>query len=96
MFPTGYALPISHGEGNFICSDSELEDIKQNGQALLRYTNNPNGAMFDIAGLASKNKRVIGLMPHPERALSEQVDAEVSRARYGRLFFEKIFAVAAV
>lgn len=95
-FPAGYALPISHGEGNFICSDSELEDIKQNGQALLRYTNNPNGATFDIAGVASKNKRVIGLMPHPERALAGQPDAQVSRARYGRLFFEKIFALAAV
>jgi len=96
VFPAGYSLPISHGEGNFICSESELDSIKQNGQALLRYTNNPNGATYDIAGVASKNKRVIGLMPHPERALREQPDAAVSRARYGKLFFEKIFALAAV
>lgn len=94
-FPEGYALPISHGEGNFICSEDELKSIKDNGQALLRYTQNPNGATYDIAGLASKNKRVIGLMPHPERALRVQKDAAISTARYGKLFFEKIFRFAA-
>ena len=51
--------------------------------------------MFDIAALASKNKRVLGLMPHPERALRMQKDAEVSRHLYGKLFFEKIFALTA-
>lgn len=94
-FPEGYALPISHGEGNFICSDDELAEIKANGQAFLRYTQNPNGATYDIAGLASKNKRVIGLMPHPERALRVQKDAAVSQHRYGRIFFENIFRLAA-
>lgn len=92
-YPPGYALPISHGEGNYICSDDELKSIKDNGQALLRYTQNPNGSTYDIAGLASKNKRVIGLMPHPERALKPQPDAAVSAARYGRAFFEKIFSL---
>lgn len=91
VFPSGYALPISHGEGNFICSEPDLAEIQQNGQALLRYTQNPNGATYDIAGLASKNKRVIGLMPHPERALKIQKDAAISAKRYGKLFFEKIF-----
>lgn len=90
-FPEGYALPISHGEGNFICSESELSEIKTNGQAVLRYTQNPNGATWDIAGLASKNKRVIGLMPHPERALHTQKDSAVSARHYGKIFFEKIF-----
>lgn len=90
-FPEGYALPISHGEGNFICSERELSEIKTNGQAVLRYTQNPNGATWDIAGLASKNKRVIGLMPHPERALHTQKDSAVSSRHYGKIFFEKIF-----
>jgi len=94
-FPKGYALPISHGEGNFICSDDALKAIQDNGQALLRYENNPNGASFDIAGLASANKRVIGLMPHPERALDAQKDSAVSGQKFGKLFFEKIFALAA-
>lgn len=90
-FPPGYALPISHGEGNFICSESDLAEIQQNGQALLRYTQNPNGATYDIAGLASRNKRIIGLMPHPERALRTQKDLAISGKHYGKLFFEKIF-----
>jgi len=93
LYPDGYALPVSHGEGNFICSDDDLKSIKDNGQALLRYTQNPNGSMYDIAGLASVNKRVVGLMPHPERALKPQPDAAVSKARYGRVFFEKIFSL---
>jgi len=93
VYPHDYALPISHGEGNFICSDDELKSIQDNGQALLRYTQNPNGSMFDIAGLASPNKKVIGLMPHPERALKDQPDAAVSKARFGRVFFEKIFSL---
>lgn len=94
-FPDGYALPISHGEGNFICSETELADIKANGQALLRYTANPNGATWDIAGLASKNKRVIGLMPHPERALHTQKDSVISTRHYGKIFFDKIFHLTA-
>jgi phosphoribosylformylglycinamidine synthase len=95
VFPAGYALPISHGEGNYICSETDLAEIQQNGQALLRYTRNPNGATYDIAGLASKNKRVIGLMPHPERALKVQKDAEISTQLYGKLFFDKVFQLIA-
>lgn len=93
LYPQGYALPISHGEGNFICSDDELKSIQDNGQALLRYVQNPNGSVFDIAGLASKNKRVIGLMPHPERAFKLQPDSSVSTSRYGASFFENIFSL---
>lgn len=93
LLPEGYALPVSHGEGNFICSAEELKAIRENGQAILRYTHNPNGATFDIAGIASANKRVIGLMPHPERALRAQPDLVVSGKRYGRQFFEKIFSM---
>ncbi len=93
LYPPGYALPVSHGEGNFICSEGELKAIQDNGQAVLRYTQNPNGSIFDIAGLASANKRVIGLMPHPERALKDQPDAAVSKHRYGRRFFENIFSL---
>jgi phosphoribosylformylglycinamidine synthase subunit PurQ / glutaminase len=93
LYPQGYALPISHGEGNFICSEDQLKAIQDNGQALLRYSQNPNGSMFDIAGLAGTNKRVIGLMPHPERALKVQSDSAVSTHRHGRTFFEKVFSL---
>lgn len=91
--PDGYALPISHGEGNFICPDDELKKIRDNGQIFLRYRRNPNGSVDDIAGITSVNRRVIGLMPHPERALKAQLDSALSRHRYGRLFFDKIFSL---
>lgn len=91
--PDGYALPISHGEGNFICPDEELQKIRDNGQIFLRYARNPNGSMDDIAGITSANKRVLGLMPHPERALRVQKDSALSQQRYGRFFFEKIFSL---
>ncbi|MBV6493952.1 MAG: Phosphoribosylformylglycinamidine synthase subunit PurQ [Turneriella sp.] len=91
-FPENFHLPISHGEGNFICSPEEMEEIKQNGQAFLRYKENPNGAMHDIAGVTSKNKRIFGLMPHPERAIKEQKDNALSKHKFGRLFFEKLFS----
>ncbi len=69
-------IPIAHNEGNFFASDDELSKIEDNGQIALRYTSgdayglsNPNGSARDIAGVLSANGRVIGMMPHPERAM---------------------------
>ena len=70
-------IPIAHGEGNFIAEPDVLSDIEANGQVILRYSDengtvsneaNPNGSMNNIAGIISKEKNVMGLMPHPERA----------------------------
>ncbi len=65
-------MPIAHGEGRYYCDDKTLEEIKENGQIVFRYLNNPNGARHDVAGLTNKQGNVLGLMPHPERA-SEKV-----------------------
>ncbi|MCX7977687.1 MAG: phosphoribosylformylglycinamidine synthase subunit PurQ, partial [Bdellovibrionaceae bacterium] len=62
-------LPIAHGEGRFYAPADELKSLFDQGQIWLRYSLNPNGSLQDIAGVLSKNKRVAGLMPHPERAL---------------------------
>jgi phosphoribosylformylglycinamidine synthase len=61
-------IPINHFEGNYTCSDETYEDLKANDQIILRYTNNPNGSRDDIAGICNKERNVVGLMPHPERA----------------------------
>lgn len=95
-FPEDFHLPISHGEGNFLCSLEELERIEENGQIFLRYKENPNGALHNIAGVTSKNKRVLGLMPHPERALRAQKDSALSQKQFGKLFFEKLFTLASI
>ena len=61
------ALPIAHGEGRFVASDETLDRLEAGGQIALRYTDNPNGSMRDIAGICDASGVVFGLMPHPER-----------------------------
>jgi phosphoribosylformylglycinamidine synthase len=71
-------IPIAHNEGNYFADVDELERIEGNGQVAFRYAAsdafgsiNPNGASRDIAGVLSSNGRVLGMMPHPERAMSK-------------------------
>ncbi|MFN2490774.1 MAG: phosphoribosylformylglycinamidine synthase subunit PurQ [Actinomycetota bacterium] len=61
-------LPINHFEGNWYCSHDELERLRRNDQIVLRYVDNPNGSLDDVAGLVDERRTVFGLMPHPERA----------------------------
>lgn len=73
--------PVAHGEGNFSCSDRTLRRIEKEGMVAFRYTRedgspadgtypwNPNGSVSDIAGITSEDGKVLGLMPHPERAI---------------------------
>ena len=63
------SLPIAHGEGNYRVNDSTLEEIESNEQVLLRYLDNPNGSINDIAGIRNRKGNVYGMMPHPERAV---------------------------
>ena len=63
------ALPIAHHDGNYTIDADGLARLHGEGLVALRYTDNPNGAMDDIAGVLSDNRRVLGLMPHPERAV---------------------------
>ncbi|MED4882681.1 MULTISPECIES: phosphoribosylformylglycinamidine synthase subunit PurQ [Bacillus] len=77
MFTNGYELgetiriPIAHGEGNYYCDDKTLETLKRNKQIVFTYQNNPNGSVADIAGIINEKGNVLGMMPHPERAVSE-------------------------
>ena len=61
-------VPINHFEGNFICSEQVLSQLRDKNQIVLTYRDNPNGATADIAGICNENGNVVGLMPHPERA----------------------------
>lgn len=64
-------IPINHFEGSYICSTKDLDDLHANDQVILRYQDNPNGSIDDIAGICSVRRNVVGLMPHPERAISD-------------------------
>ncbi|MFG6115499.1 phosphoribosylformylglycinamidine synthase subunit PurQ [Halobacillus sp. MO56] len=62
-------LPIAHGEGNYYCDDATYQQLKDNEQIVFTYTNNPNGSTGDIAGIVNETGNVLGMMPHPERAV---------------------------
>ena len=73
-------IPVAHNEGNYFASDDDLQRLEDNGQIAFRYAKsdimgpaNPNGAARDIAGIISPNGRVMGMMPHPERAISPEL-----------------------
>jgi phosphoribosylformylglycinamidine synthase subunit PurQ / glutaminase len=61
-------LPINHFEGNYTCSPETLAELREQDRVVLRYVDNPNGSVDDIAGICSPERNVVGLMPHPERA----------------------------
>jgi len=66
-------IPIAHGEGNYFCDDDTLTDLISNNQILFRYNDNPNGSMYDIAGIQNIKRNILGMMPHPERASYEEL-----------------------
>ncbi|MEK4249375.1 phosphoribosylformylglycinamidine synthase subunit PurQ [Paenibacillus sp. FSL W7-1287] len=66
-------IPIAHGEGNYFCDDETLAELQANNQIIFRYAGdtNPNGSILNIAGISNKAGNVVGMMPHPERAVNE-------------------------
>ncbi|MEM9580385.1 MAG: phosphoribosylformylglycinamidine synthase subunit PurQ [Pseudomonadota bacterium] len=62
------SIPIAHHDGKYTASQDELDRLEGDGRVAFRYVNNPNGSDRDIAGITSANGRVLGMMPHPERA----------------------------
>src|SRR5580658_3384273 len=62
-------IPINHFEGNYTCSVATLEQLRDEDRVILRYEDNPNGSVDDIAGICNAEGNVVGLMPHPERAM---------------------------
>ena len=61
-------FPIAHGEGCFTADARTLDELEAEDRVVLRYVDNPNGSQRNIAGILSKERNVMGLMPHPERA----------------------------
>jgi phosphoribosylformylglycinamidine synthase len=73
-----FKIPIAHGEGRYHANDSVIDDLFSSDQVLFQYCDsngtisekeNPNGSVKNIAGIANKSKNVMGMMPHPERAI---------------------------
>jgi phosphoribosylformylglycinamidine synthase len=66
---TRLSVPINHFEGNYTCDERTLAQLRDEDRIVLRYVDNPNGSVGDIAGIANEAGNVVGLMPHPERAV---------------------------
>ncbi len=64
-------IPIAHHEGNYVADEALISELEAEDRVAFRYTENPNGSKADIAGILSENRRVLGMMPHPERAADE-------------------------
>jgi len=61
-------LPIAHGDGCYYADDRTLDELEDEDRVVFRYADNPNGSMRDIAGILNRERNVMGMMPHPERA----------------------------
>lgn len=61
-------IPIAHHDGNYFADDDTIKALRGEGRVAFTYADNPNGSRADIAGVLSENRRVLGMMPHPERA----------------------------
>jgi len=92
IFTIGYSkgdkvsFPIAHQEGQFFCDDETLKQLEDQNRIAFRYCQNPNGSRGDIAGIFSPNGRVMGLMPHPERATMNINTSGID----GIVFFENL------
>ena len=84
-------IPIAHHDGNYTIDAEGLATLKDQDRIAFTYAANPNGSMADIAGVLSENRRVLGMMPHPERAIEPAAVPALGGAD-GRKLFENILA----
>jgi phosphoribosylformylglycinamidine synthase len=73
---TELSIPINHFEGNYTCDAATLAQLHDEERVVLRYVDNPNGSIDDIAGVCNAGRNVVGLMPHPERASDPLLGSE--------------------
>jgi phosphoribosylformylglycinamidine synthase subunit PurQ / glutaminase len=97
-YTSGYAqgqvitVPIAHHDGNFTADADTIARLNGDGRVAFRYADNPNGSMADIAGIVSENRRVLGMMPHPERAIDAHLGSVDGKVLFASLLRSTIFA----
>lgn len=84
-------IPVAHGDGRYVASQEMLDRLEGEGQVVFRYAENPNGSERDIAGVINESGNVLGLMPHPERAM----ESALGSTDGVRLFESMLAGVAA-
>jgi phosphoribosylformylglycinamidine synthase len=90
-FTSGYVLgqriqvPIAHHDGNYTIDAEGLARLQGDDLIAFSYDQNPNGSMADIAGVLSENRRVLGMMPHPERAMDAALGGDDGRGLFASI-----------
>jgi phosphoribosylformylglycinamidine synthase I len=93
-------IPIAHGEGRYFANDKLLDEMESGAQVLWKYCDadgnitaesNPNGSTRSIAGICNRDRNVIGLMPHPERAVSDSLGNTDGRRLFQQIFNSRNF-----
>ena len=79
------SLPVAHHDGNYVIDEAGLARLEAEDRIAFRYLDNPNGSTRDIAGVLSANRRVLGLMPHPERAIEPALGSADGRPLFTSL-----------
>lgn len=101
LFTAGYQagetirIPVAHHDGNYYADAATLDRFEGEGRVVFRYAERCNGSARDIAGVLSESGRVLGMMPHPERAIEDAAHPAMGGAD-GRRLFESILARLAV
>lgn len=67
-------IPIANGEGRYYVDESTIEKLKKNNQIVFRYTEAVNGSSYNIAGVCNEDYNIVGMMPHPERAVESEIN----------------------
>jgi len=93
LFESGdrLTLPVAHNEGNYFADERTLRELEDEERVVLRYLDNPNGSLNDIAGICNAARNVVGLMPHPERVSEEALGSDE-----GLKVFESVLSFAGV
>jgi len=88
------SMPVAHAEGNYVCDDETLAELQREDRIIFRYCDsdgrttpeaNPNGARDSIAGICNRERNVVGLMPHPERACEDLLGSSDGRGLFHSL-----------
>jgi len=85
-----YRIPIAHGEGRYVANDEDLKLLQQENLIAYRYSEDVNGSVENIAGIFSPNRKILGLMPHPERAMDKLLCGSDDGLKIWNHFFEQV------
>jgi phosphoribosylformylglycinamidine synthase len=87
-------VPVAHGEGCYFADERTLDMLEKEDRVVVRYVDNPNGSLRDIAGICNERRNVMGLMPHPEDAVESLLGSSDGRVLFENMVHSLVAAAA--